>query len=52
MKRPLLFILAAVVLVLTFGVQGALAFTGMELVSISSGGVQGRRQQRPFKHQR
>ena len=41
MKRPLLFVLAAIVLVLTFGVQGALAFAGMELVSASSGGVQG-----------
>ena len=41
MKRPLLFLLAAVALVLTFGVQGALAFTGMELVSVSSGGVEG-----------
>jgi hypothetical protein len=41
MKRPLLFLLAAIVLVLTFGVQGALAFAGMELVSVSSGGVQG-----------
>ena len=41
MKRPLLFLLAAIVLVLTFGVQGVLAFAGMELVSVSSGGVQG-----------
>lgn len=41
MKRPLLLFLAAIALVLTFGVQGALAFTGMELVSVSSGGVEG-----------
>jgi len=41
MKRPLLLVLAAIVLVSTFGVQGALALTGMELVSVSSGGVQG-----------
>ena len=41
MKRPLLFVLATIVLVLTFGVQGVLAFAGMELVSVSSGGVQG-----------
>jgi len=41
MKKPLLFLLAAFALILTFGVQGALAFTGMELVSVSSGGVEG-----------
>ncbi len=41
MKRPLIFLLAAIVLVLTFGVQGVLAFAGMEVVSVSSGGVQG-----------
>jgi hypothetical protein len=41
MKKPLLISLAAVVLLLTLGVQGVLAFTGMEVVSVSSGGAQG-----------